>query len=161
MGFSRWSKSTPYRDSGRAPVRAWRLDIECLNRTCLNTYVPILRFSGQVVAFMTRHMAKPIPSSALMAHIGTWFRQAEDIKSRRAGCRTTSAGGGVGRSGLRRYMRRGRPVEAAPRPVQFPADVRDLIDPIRPSCHGEFAWLAPRAGGGQGSGVFRECPFLS
>jgi hypothetical protein len=27
------------------------------------------------------------------------------------------------------------------RRVQFPADVRDVVDPIRPSCHGEFAGL--------------------
>jgi hypothetical protein len=28
------------------------LDIECLDRVCLNAYVPILQSSGQVVAFM-------------------------------------------------------------------------------------------------------------
>ena len=52
------------------------LDIECLDRIYLNAYVPILQSSGQVVAFMTQHLGKPIPSPALMDHIGTRFRRA-------------------------------------------------------------------------------------
>ncbi len=52
------------------------LDIECLDRIYLNAYVPILQSSGQVVAFMTQHLGKPIPSPALMEHIGTRFRRA-------------------------------------------------------------------------------------
>ena len=52
------------------------LDIECLDRIYLNAYVPVLQSSGQVVAFMTRHLGKPIPSPALMEHIGTRFRKA-------------------------------------------------------------------------------------
>jgi hypothetical protein len=52
------------------------LDIECLDRIYLNAYVPTLQSSGQVVAFMTRHLGKPIPSPALMEHIGTRFRKA-------------------------------------------------------------------------------------
>jgi hypothetical protein len=52
------------------------LDIECLDRIYLNAYVPILQSSGQVVAFMTQHLGKPIPSPALMEHIGTWFRRS-------------------------------------------------------------------------------------
>ena len=52
------------------------LDIECLDRIYLNAYVPILQSSGQVVAFMTQHLGKPIPSPALMEHIGTRFRAA-------------------------------------------------------------------------------------
>ncbi|SRR5579875_3522840 len=52
------------------------LDIECLDRVYLNAYVPILQSSGQVVAFMTQHLGKPIPSPALMEHIGTRFRKA-------------------------------------------------------------------------------------
>jgi hypothetical protein len=47
------------------------LDIECLDRIYLNAYAPILQSSGQVVAFLTRHLGKPIPSPALMEHIGT------------------------------------------------------------------------------------------
>jgi hypothetical protein len=50
------------------------LDVECLDR--INAYVPILQSSGQVVAFMTQHLGKPIPSPALMEHIGTRFRKA-------------------------------------------------------------------------------------
>jgi hypothetical protein len=38
------------------------LDIECLDRIYLNAYVPVLQSSGQVVAFMTQHLGKPIPS---------------------------------------------------------------------------------------------------
>ncbi len=52
------------------------LDIECLDRVYLNAYVPVLQSSGQVVAFMTQHLGKPIPSPALMEHIGTRFRKA-------------------------------------------------------------------------------------
>jgi hypothetical protein len=52
------------------------LDVECLDRIYLNAYVPILQSSGQVVAFMTQHLGKPIPSPALMEHIGTRFRKA-------------------------------------------------------------------------------------
>jgi hypothetical protein len=52
------------------------LDIECLDRIYLNAYVPVLQSSGQVVAFMTQHLGKPIPSPALMEHIGTRFRKA-------------------------------------------------------------------------------------
>src|SRR6266702_4766792 len=52
------------------------LDIECPDRIYLNAYVPILQSSGQVVAFMTQHLGKPIPSPALMEHIGTRFRKA-------------------------------------------------------------------------------------
>ena len=42
------------------------LDIECLDRIYLNAYVPVLQSSGQVVAFMTQHLGKPIPSPALV-----------------------------------------------------------------------------------------------
>jgi hypothetical protein len=52
------------------------LDIECLDRIYLNAYVPTLQSSGQVVAFMTQHLGKPIPSPALMEHIGTRFRRS-------------------------------------------------------------------------------------
>jgi hypothetical protein len=52
------------------------LDIECLDRVYLNAYVPILQSSGQVVAFMTQHLGKPIPSPALMEKISTRFRRA-------------------------------------------------------------------------------------
>lgn len=52
------------------------LDIECLDRIYLNAYVPILRSSGQVVAFMTQHLGLPIPSPALFEKIGTRFRHS-------------------------------------------------------------------------------------
>ena len=52
------------------------LDIECLDRIYLNAYVPILQSSGQVVAFMTQHLGKPIPSPALMEKISTKYRRA-------------------------------------------------------------------------------------
>ena len=42
----------------------------------MNAYVPILQSSGQAIAFMTRHLGKPIPSPALMEHIGTRFCRA-------------------------------------------------------------------------------------
>jgi hypothetical protein len=52
------------------------LDIECLDRIYLNAYVPTLQSSGQVVAFMTQHLGKPIPSPALMEQIGARFRRS-------------------------------------------------------------------------------------
>ena len=52
------------------------LDIECLDRVYLNAYVPVLQSSGQVVAFMTRHLGLPIPSPALFDKIGQRFRRA-------------------------------------------------------------------------------------
>jgi hypothetical protein len=52
------------------------LDIECLDRVYLNAYVPVLQSSGQVVAFMTRHLGMPIPSPALMEKISARFRRA-------------------------------------------------------------------------------------
>lgn len=54
------------------------LDIECLDRIYLNACIPVLQSSGQVVAFMTQHLGKPIPSPALMEHIGTRFRRAAE-----------------------------------------------------------------------------------
>jgi len=52
------------------------LDIECLDRIYLNAYVPILQSSGQVVAFLTRHLGYPFPSPALFNKIGQRFRAA-------------------------------------------------------------------------------------
>jgi hypothetical protein len=37
------------------------LDIECLDRICLNAYVPILQTSSQVVAFLSGHLGFPFP----------------------------------------------------------------------------------------------------
>jgi hypothetical protein len=36
------------------------LDIECLDRIYLNAYVPNLQVGGQVVTFLTAHLANPI-----------------------------------------------------------------------------------------------------
>lgn len=52
------------------------LDMECLDRIYLNSYVPKLQVAGQVVGFMTRHLGLPIPSPAVMEKIGTRFRRA-------------------------------------------------------------------------------------
>lgn len=46
------------------------LDIQCLDRIYLNTYVPTLQTSAQVVAFLTRHLGYPVPSPALFNKIG-------------------------------------------------------------------------------------------
>jgi hypothetical protein len=55
------------------------LDLECLDRVYLNGYVPTLQYGGQVASFMTGHLAKPIPSPAIMERIGTRFRG--DVKA--------------------------------------------------------------------------------
>jgi hypothetical protein len=52
------------------------LDLECLDRTYLNGYVPTLQVGGQVVTFLTRHLGKPIPSPAVFEQIGDRFRRA-------------------------------------------------------------------------------------
>jgi hypothetical protein len=73
---ARWAHGAAHRDGERSPDGHVLLDIECLDRIYLNAYVPILQSSGQVVAFMTQHLGKPIPSPALMEHIGTRFRRS-------------------------------------------------------------------------------------
>lgn len=52
------------------------LDLECLDRVYLNSYVPNLQVSGQVVTFLCRHLGYPVPSPALFNKIGTDFRKA-------------------------------------------------------------------------------------
>jgi hypothetical protein len=54
------------------------LDLECADRVYLNGYVPNLQVPGQIVGFLTRHLAQPIPSPALMDQIGQRFRRAVD-----------------------------------------------------------------------------------
>jgi hypothetical protein len=54
------------------------LDLECLDRTCLNAYVPNLQTSGQVVGFMRRHLGRVIPSPAVTEKMGNRFRKAVD-----------------------------------------------------------------------------------
>jgi hypothetical protein len=53
-----------------------KLDIQCLDRIYLNTYVPILQTSAQVVAFLSTHLGFPFPSPALFNQIGQRFRRA-------------------------------------------------------------------------------------
>jgi hypothetical protein len=52
------------------------LDIECLDRICLNGYVPLLQVGGQVVTFLRGHLGMPVASPAVFEKIGTRFRQA-------------------------------------------------------------------------------------
>ena len=52
------------------------LDIQCLDRIYLNTYVPILQTSSQVVAFLSGHLGFPFASPALFNKIGQRFRKA-------------------------------------------------------------------------------------
>jgi len=52
------------------------LDIECLDRTYLNGYVPLLQVGGQVVRFLHDHRGMPVASPAVFEQIGTRFRQA-------------------------------------------------------------------------------------
>lgn len=54
------------------------LDLECADRVYLNGYVPNLQVPGQIVGFLTRHLAQSIPSPALMDQIGQRFRRAVD-----------------------------------------------------------------------------------
>ena len=74
------------------------LDIECLDRIYLNAYVPVLQSSGQVVAFMTQHLGKPIPSPALMEHIGTRFRRSVESYADANGIPWVKFGGTTARS---------------------------------------------------------------
>jgi hypothetical protein len=52
------------------------LDLECLDRICLNAYVPNLQVGGQVVVFLTQHLGQPIPSPAVFTKIWERFRAA-------------------------------------------------------------------------------------
>src|SRR6266700_7222417 len=52
------------------------LDLECLDRIYLNTYVPTLQVAGQVVTFFSQHRNQPIASPALFQKMGEAFRQA-------------------------------------------------------------------------------------
>jgi hypothetical protein len=52
------------------------LDIECLDRICLNAYVPVLQTSSQVVAFLSGHLGFPFPSPVLFRQMGDRFRTA-------------------------------------------------------------------------------------
>jgi hypothetical protein len=52
------------------------LDIQCLDRVYLNTYIPTLQTSAQVVAFLAHHLGYPFPSPALFNQIGQRFRRA-------------------------------------------------------------------------------------
>jgi hypothetical protein len=52
------------------------LDIECLDRICLNGYVPKLQAGGQVITFLPDHPGMPIVSPAVFEQTGTRFRRA-------------------------------------------------------------------------------------
>jgi hypothetical protein len=52
------------------------LDIECLDRIYLNTYVPSLQTPGQITGFLTRHEGAPIPSPVVVERRGNTFRRA-------------------------------------------------------------------------------------
>ena len=52
------------------------LDLDCLDRIYLNSYVPNLQVSGQVVTFLCERMGAKVPSPALFNKIGTGFRRA-------------------------------------------------------------------------------------
>lgn len=49
------------------------LEVECVDRMLLNAYVPNLQVGGQVVRFLTEHLANPVPSPALFSQIGNRF----------------------------------------------------------------------------------------
>jgi hypothetical protein len=50
------------------------LELECVDRLYLNAYIPGLQVGGQVVRFLCGHLGQPIPSPALLGHIGNRFR---------------------------------------------------------------------------------------
>src|SRR5664279_3728011 len=52
------------------------LDVACLDRIYLNSYVPTLQVGGQVWWFFVKHLGFPIASPAIMEKIGTRFRRA-------------------------------------------------------------------------------------
>jgi len=51
------------------------LEIDCIDRLLFNAYVPNLQVSGQVVTFLTGHLAFSVPSPALLEKIGNRFRR--------------------------------------------------------------------------------------
>jgi hypothetical protein len=52
------------------------LDIKCLDRVCLNGYVPVLQTGGQVFTFLHGHRRMPIASPAVFSQISGRFGQA-------------------------------------------------------------------------------------
>ena len=52
------------------------LDVECLDRVCLNGYVPALQVGGQVFTFLHDHRGMPVASPAVFSQISGRFRQA-------------------------------------------------------------------------------------
>jgi hypothetical protein len=123
-------------------------------RIYLNAYVPIPQSCGQVVAFMTQHLGRPIPSPALMEHIGTRFRKAVESYAssngipwvrfgRRLDGRTMRVPGAdaghLRRDGTARRRARPGPVSRAKN--------REVLDAGRTAI-----MLARQAGSGSGSG---------
>src|SRR5579859_7118745 len=49
------------------------LDVECLDRIYLNGYVPNLQVPGQVVTFLTEHLATPSPHRPCSSGLATGF----------------------------------------------------------------------------------------
>jgi hypothetical protein len=54
------------------------LDITCMDRLYLNTYVPRLQVGGQVERFCKEHLGMPIASPAVIEKIGNRFRRDVD-----------------------------------------------------------------------------------
>ena len=49
------------------------LNVECLDRICINAYVPILQTSSRVVAFLSGHLGVPFLSPVLFRQLGDRF----------------------------------------------------------------------------------------
>ena len=52
------------------------LELDCLDRIYLNSYVNKLQVEGQVAYFLRDHLGNPVPSPVLFEKIGNRFRQA-------------------------------------------------------------------------------------
>ena len=61
------------------------LELECVDRTYLNAYVPILQTCGGAAWFFRQVRGKPVPSSALMAPMSRNFVAAIERYAKRAG----------------------------------------------------------------------------
>jgi hypothetical protein len=61
------------------------LEVSCVDRLYLNTYVPGLQVGGQVVRFLCDHLGNPVPSPVLYNKIGNRFRRDVDAFAERHG----------------------------------------------------------------------------
>ena len=73
------------RSAGEVLAHHTSLELECIDRMCLNAYVPLLQSGGGTAAFFRGVRGNPVPSSALMAPMTRRFVSAIERFAQRQG----------------------------------------------------------------------------